>query len=468
MMELPIVAPAPVVTEHAAVLRDLFDNQCQFRHFQHYLTGLIVLPNKSLANMARCILESADKTNLSRFLSETSWRDDAINHRRFRFMLQQTTPHRRRRRESLIVLDATLCEHVGSLFDYVDRHYNHGDGTYPLAHNPVTSFYVSGPVRFPLDLRLYRRYEELTQWEAAVAKHCPDFKIPTEKKARNRLHQQVDPVLLQDPDCRARHEQFRTKIALAIELVEAAIRHKVPFGVVVFDAWYLAEDVVRVLARRRKAWISLLKKNRRLETASFHLRDANGWPLQLPRPHRAVEDLVALIPVQAYRPVKVQEQTYWYFTLGVRIPGLGKVHIVVSFEHESLTGRSVVLVTNRVDWSAAKIISLYLQRWPTETFDQDSKGPLGFHAYRMRSTEAMGKPWCLVFVAYSLWHLTCLPAVPDRTRSLIRTIGDACRQQGRALIQKLLVFVHDQLSRGASADRVFAQLFTKQRDMIPA
>jgi hypothetical protein len=54
-MELPILAPAPVVTEHAAVFRDLFENQCQFRHFQHYLTGLIVLPNKSLANIARCI-----------------------------------------------------------------------------------------------------------------------------------------------------------------------------------------------------------------------------------------------------------------------------------------------------------------------------------------------------------------------------------------------------------------------------
>ena len=68
MMELPIVAPAPVVSDHTAVFRDLFENQCQFRHFQHYLTGLIVLPNKSMANIARCILDSADKTNLSRFL----------------------------------------------------------------------------------------------------------------------------------------------------------------------------------------------------------------------------------------------------------------------------------------------------------------------------------------------------------------------------------------------------------------
>ena len=301
-----------------------------------------------------------------------------------------------------------------------------------------------------------------------MVRHFPDLKIPTEKKARNRLHKQVDPVLLQDPEFRARHEQFRTKIALAMELVEEAIRHKVPFGVVVFDAWYLAEDLVQVLARRRKDWISLLKKNRLLETASFHLRDANGWPLKLPGPHMAVDELVPLIPANAYRPVTVREQTYWCFTLAVRIPGLDKVRIVVSFEHESLTGRSVVLVTNRVDWSAAKIISLYLQRWPTETFYQDSKGQLGFNAYRMRSAEAIGKHWCLVFVAYSLLHLTCLPAVPERTRGLIQTIGDACRQQGRALIQQLLVFVHDQLSHGVKVDRVFERLFARQRRIAPA
>jgi hypothetical protein len=51
-MQLPIVAPAPVVMAHAEYFRDLFENRCQFRHFQNYLTGLIVLPNKSLANVA--------------------------------------------------------------------------------------------------------------------------------------------------------------------------------------------------------------------------------------------------------------------------------------------------------------------------------------------------------------------------------------------------------------------------------
>jgi Transposase DDE domain len=235
-------------------------------------------------------------------------------------------------------------------------------------------------------------------------------------------------VRLQDPECRARHEQFRTTIALAVELLEEAIRRTVPCGVVVFDAWSLAEDVVHVWARRRKDWISLLNTNRLLETASFQLRDVNGWAMKLPGPHLAVEELVPLIPANAYRSVTVPEQTYWCFTRAVRIPGLGKVRLVVSFETEQLTGRSVVLVTNRVDWSAAKIIRLYGHRWPTETFYQDRQGHLGFNAYRMRSAEAIGKHWCLVCVAYSLLHLTCLPTGPDRTRSLIQSIGDACRQ----------------------------------------
>jgi len=113
-MEWPIVGPAPVVTDHAAVFRDLFDHQCQFRPFQHYLTGLIVLPTKSLAHMARCILESTDKTNLSRLLSEAPWREDAINDRRIRVILQQTPPPRRRRREALIAIDATLCDNAGA------------------------------------------------------------------------------------------------------------------------------------------------------------------------------------------------------------------------------------------------------------------------------------------------------------------------------------------------------------------
>jgi DDE superfamily endonuclease len=462
-MQLPIVAPAPLVSAHADAFRDLFENRCQFHHFQNYLTGLIVLDNKSLANITRCMLESADKTNLSRFFSEAPWFQERVNDRRLTYLLQQTQAVRGPKTDAVLILDDTLCEHAGSLFDYVDRHYHHGNDTYPLAHNPVTSYYVSGPVRFPVDLRLYRRYEELTQWEAFVHKHFPDRPIPTKKKERAQLHKAIDPVLLQDPAFEKLHQQFRTKIDLGIALLEAAMQHKIPFRILLFDSWYLAEELVAMAHYRNKDWISLLKKNRNLETHSFILKDATGRAIPLEGPHIAVEALVPLIPRTAYRAVTVGDTTYWTFTLAVRLPGLGKVRLVVSFRNAELTGTYVVLVSNRVDWNAQRIIALYLQRWPIETFYQDGKGHLGLDAYRMRSAEAIGKHWCLVFVAYSFLHLDCLPSSPRKGSLPVKTIGEACRQQAQALIEALILYAHEQLQLGQEAIDIFAALFAKQQ-----
>ena len=100
--------------------------------------------------------------------------------------------------------------------------------------------------------------------------------------------------------------------------------HKVPFGVLLFDSWYLADELVSMARYYKKDWVSLLKKNRNLETNSFVLKDAAGNPIRLEGPHIAVEDLVPLIPPTAYRAVTVGDKTYWTFTLAVRLPGWAK------------------------------------------------------------------------------------------------------------------------------------------------
>ena len=300
-MQLPLVEPAPLVVEHTLAFRDLFENRKQFRHFQNYVTGLLVLDNKTMANMSRCILDSADKTNLSRFFSETEWCHDEVNTRRVEYLLEHTEMQRVSASESCLLLDDTLCEHVGSLFEHIDRHYNHSSNTYPLAHNLVTSHYVSGAVRFPVDARLYRRFEEVTQWETFVKKHFPDREIPSKKKPREQLHNEVDPILLNDPEFQALAEQFHTKITLAGELIEQAIARNLPFQTVLMDSWFLSPDLVRKLARLGKDWVSLLKKNRNVETAGMTVRDAEGQRIQFNRPHIKVEHLVEVLPSTAYK-----------------------------------------------------------------------------------------------------------------------------------------------------------------------
>ena len=183
------MAPAPVVVEHAAGLRELFENRCQLQHFENYRTGLRVLANKRLATISRCLLESADKTTLSRFFSETPWEQEQVNEKRGAYLLAQTAAVRRKAAQSCVIVDDTLGEHGGSMCEDVERHYDHCEGRYPLGHNLVTTHVVSGAVRLPLDVRRYRRYEEQTRWAECVGKHFPEREMPPAKKLRTRLHE---------------------------------------------------------------------------------------------------------------------------------------------------------------------------------------------------------------------------------------------------------------------------------------
>jgi hypothetical protein len=108
-----------------------------------------------------------------------------------------------------------------------------------------------------------------------------------------------------------------------------------------------------------------------------------------------------------------------------------------------------------------------LLRWPIETFYQDGKEHLGFDEYLMRDAEAIGKHWCLVFVAYSLLHLDCLPR--ERVRPPLakeqlptKSIGEACRQQARALIETLILETHKMIQNGRDVKTVFDSLFSRQ------
>ena len=180
-------------------------------------------------------------------------------------------------------------------------------------------------------------------------------------------------------------------------------------------------------------------------------------------PHIKVENLVPLIPANAFRLVEVEGKKYWCFSRHVTIPTLGKVRLVISFDNPELKGNFVVLITNRLDWSAEFIIQTYLRRWPIETFYQESKGQLGLGEYRMRTAETFQKHWCLVFVAYSLLHLHFLELSRAKGSSLpLKSIGEVYRQQGQALVQSLILMVHDLLNGGESVDNVFRLLFVKQ------
>ncbi len=372
-------------------------------------------------------------------------------------------------KQSCLLIDDTLCEHVGSLFESIDRHYNHSDSRYPLARNLVASHYRSGAVRFPVDCEIYRRYEDLTQWEQFIAKHFPEQAIPPTTQARQTLHKQLDPTLLEDPEFAKLHHSFRTKMTIAHELLKYAIDQSLPFATVLMDSWYLTTEFVKQLADHPKKWVSLLKRNRNLFMQGFQLRDAQGQPIPLPANGVIkVEEFVPLIPSSADHLVEIADRRYGCFSVCTRLSGIGKVRLVISFQSADLSGSYPVLGTNCTGWSAKQTLSTYLQRWTIETFYRDGKQRLGLDQYRVRSLSAMQSHWCLVFVAYSLLHLAGLPSSSKPPRGKrqthpIQTIGEVVRQQGQALIEQLILFAHEQLLQGQAAAQVLTQLSAEQQ-----
>jgi len=422
-----------------------------------------MLENKSMTNMARCIIDSSDKTNISRFLSDAKWNQTDLNRCRLAFMLSETVNQRRKAKNSVLPIDDTMCEHVGNLFDHVDRHYNHTNKSYPLAHNLVTAHYVSGAVRFPVDYRLYRRYEEFTNWESFVHKHFPDTEIPKKTKERNKFRKKIEATLLLDNEFAVLHEAFETKITMAGQLIEYAIEQNLPFETVLFDSWYLSSLLLETLDKHNKKWITVLKTNRNIATASLHLKDEEGTPIRFEKDKIQVKDFVPLIPKSAFKPEEIDGVTYYCFTKNLSLPSLGKVRLVISFDNPECKGRYVVLATNYLSWDAKKIIATYLLRWPIETFYQDCKQQLGLDEYRMRSADAIGKHWALLFVAYSFLHLDCLSKSNGKlSTSPDSSIGTAVRRQQKTAMESLILFAHNLLQAGNDAKEVFETLFAKQ------
>jgi SRSO17 transposase len=61
---------------------DLFDNECQRRHFAEYLTGLIVAERKTVLGIHDEFAQTTDQSCLNRFLTAAPWDVQALNQRR--------------------------------------------------------------------------------------------------------------------------------------------------------------------------------------------------------------------------------------------------------------------------------------------------------------------------------------------------------------------------------------------------
>jgi hypothetical protein len=129
---------------------------------------------------------------------------------------------------------------------------------------------------------------------------------------------------------------------------------------------------------------------------------------------------------------------YWAHAETLNVHNLGTVGVVFSTTQQPQAGRPAevqkVLLTNRLDWDATRVVSAYAVRWQIELFFKELKSDLGLSRYRVRSfAEVEG--WvqvCAIAFVYLEWYRLRRRGESDRpewwwrqrTRGLARQVQD--------------------------------------------
>jgi hypothetical protein len=438
-MRLPIVEFPSIVLDNLTHFVPVFSTGEQVKHFCEYVTGLIAGDQATITAINALFLNKNDQSALNKFLTQAEWDEEELNHRRVQLELARL--HRRpvSAKAGRLLLDDTLAHHTRCSIEGLAYLKDHALGRHVWAHNVVTSYYVNRADQFPVDLRLYLQFrseDEVARLrELAIALAA----VPTLEGYRHYL---VELLCF-----RVRGATFRTKTQLAAQLVRQAVRFGLPFDVVLFDSWYCRKPLIDVIEAENKDWVGGCPKDRNVLLQ-------NRWT--------QLQEYIQTIPAAAYRPYPIGDHVYWAFTRVLPMKNLDRrrVRIVASYrDHLDQRELPNFYVANRKDWEPKRILTTYCDRWPTDTFNQDVKGHLGFEGYQLRRLRGIRRHWYLSFVAYSLLGDQGLPG---RSRWAVRGRYESTGQRCQAVVDELLGYlVHwmaQQLQQGSSPELVLHNL----------
>jgi len=345
---MPAIVDYPTVVKEALEeFGPSFANEPERRHFAEYLTGLIIAPKKNVSAINREFAATTDQSCLNRWLTGADWDEEALNWQRIEWL--QKSRETRFGKRGVIALDNVLIDHDGQFIQDVGYFWDHAEERYQIAHDYLIVNYV-----------------------------CPSGKhYPLE------FYRFVKKTL-----CEEQQIEFRDPNVLFRQLVDWTVANEIP-GDFVFDSYFTHKDNLNHIQGLERAYVGDLKANRKLWVDGREIK---------------AEDFAPEIAPADRKKIRIGDQTQWYFTRTVRIPGVDhKVRILLLWSHRQSVKLQKVLVTNRTGWEVIRILKVYRYRWTgTECFHRDGKQQLGMGDCQLRSGLGQTRHLYLVFLAYSV------------------------------------------------------------------
>jgi hypothetical protein len=382
MSKRQAAAPAPGLLEAFAQTFDpLFGKLNQREGFRRYLEGLL-LPterNKTLTGLANTEpgvgAQEARAQSLQWYLSESDWDEGVLNQRRVELLVKEpsTAPNA----EGALVIDETGDLKDGSHTAHVGRQYLGKVGKIDNGVVSVSSLWADERVYYPLEVEPYTPAAWFERGSANPA--------------------------------------FRTKLALALDLVQRAVQAHLPFKAVVADCFYGEDRTLRsglqqlgvgyVMAlkpshswrhrvddlgsleevahatpwggsKQAGAWLAVDRTFRDGHTERWWALEVVAGPYG---PHRALRAVVVTTD-----PLNLPALTTWYLITNLPAPHTPRA------ENSPLSAAPL-----------AEIVRLYgLRTWVEQSYKQ-VKTTLGWAQYQVRSDRAIRRHWLLVFCAFT-------------------------------------------------------------------
>jgi SRSO17 transposase len=389
-----------VVSNHLGQFQDLFSKP-QLKHFAEYLTGLIVCDKINIKQINNAFIQHGEYSNKDRFLTTSDWPIEKVNQRRIELIRKKVEPLNRSK--GCLIIDDSFLEKTGKHIPEVGIFYDPAQHRYILAHNLVTSHYVTPGGSFPIGHRLYLKRDKNDQ-------------------------------------------EYQSKIEAAKELVDEAVAAGLIFQTVVFDAWYLCKELCKHIETKGLAWLGVAKSNRIVYD--------HGRRMSLKEFRQTL--------VQAdFKKVTIAGKVYYCFTKTIKMSKLGKVRVLISHEKEDLSDDPFYLATNNLRWESRRILTEYANRWLIETFYRDSKQNLGLGDYAMRDLQAIKRHWYLVFLSYTLLSLSSMDGMlRNWFNANVKTIGEKCRCAAVELFQDFTFWLIKKLKEQRTVDEIMNIIFS--------
>ena len=449
---MPLVHQIPVLQPLLLSLALIFSKP-QRRHFENYIQSLICQDHRrTLTAMSRHVLAGPDRSNWDRFVTASPWELPALNRAWRRFLrreLRRLRPAGIRiggRQVDCLIFDDTDHPRTGHALEGANYHYVHSKGGCRFGHCLVTGVYVTGEYPFAYSCEAYVRQEDVTALNARW-------------KAEGKNQRLT----------------FHSKSELVAAQLEAFVPlHPSRAVFVLLDSWYVNQMTVGAARRQGLDWCGALKSNRVAyllefapETGELH-REQKFSVATLLEEALAPEASRAFVVGTPLQEVQIGTRTFQVTAYRARLPQLGVVQLVIVRERyrDGRWSPFVALATNRIDLTAAEVVTVYLQRWAIEVMHRDLKQNLGLTDCQVRPLRGTVRHWTLAFVSQGILTLLRLHADRGEVRtasgqpvaSVGRTLGEVRHFVQQCAVVELLRWACEQAVQGQSVEEIASQL----------